>query len=211
MALNKWREYKFNIWVGSAKLQENPGESSITWWRRQREPKVDRTGKGMAVWMKMEALLFVGEVGKDGIRSMNIFQAHIPFRWTCVEKILCTYHSLVWNPSFSSECHGRASATDLAGPHDFPSQACRCCDEYGRQSGRNTQKQIYFLVTFISFWLINIDTTDKTQHEKTEKHLLSPKRRDGMERNWAKGWKYLSGSSCNAANLFPTDNKMLLK
>lgn len=68
-------------------------------------------------------------------------------------------------------------------PHDFPSQACRHCDEYGRQSGRNTQEQIYFLVTFISSWLINIDTTDKTQHEKTEEHLFSPKKGDGMTRN----------------------------
>lgn len=73
----------------------------------------------MAGWTKMEAFLFVGEVGKDDIGAMNIFQAHVPFCWTCVEKILCIYHSLVWKPGSSLACNGRASARELAGASWF--------------------------------------------------------------------------------------------
>lgn len=60
---------------------------------------------------------------------------------------------------------------DLAGARDF--FLVKCADagnEFGRQSGRNTQGQIYFSVTFIFSWLISIDTIDKTQQDRKASH-----------------------------------------
>lgn len=68
-------------------------------------------------------------------------------------------------------------AANLAGAHDFLVMCADTGDEFGRQSGSNTQEQIYISVTFISSWLTNIDTIGKTQQEKN----FSAKRRDGLE------------------------------
>lgn len=45
LALNKWREYKFNNWIGNAKLQENPGLAQHNMVERTKETEVDWTGK----------------------------------------------------------------------------------------------------------------------------------------------------------------------
>lgn len=53
-------------------------------------------------------------------------------------------------------------AANLARAHDILVMCADTGDEFGRQSESNTQEQIYISVTFISSWLINIDTTGKT-------------------------------------------------
>ena len=60
----------------------------------------------------------------------------------------------------------RLVTDDSAGAHDFLVKHADASNELGRQSGRNTQGQIYFSVRCISSWLISIDTIDKTQDRK---------------------------------------------
>lgn len=68
-------------------------------------------------------------------------------------------------------------AASLAGAHNVSVTRADAGDEFGRQSGSNTQEQIYLSETFISSWLTNIDTIVKTQQEKN----FSAKRRDGLK------------------------------
>lgn len=73
----------------------------------------------------------------------------------------------------------------MAGARDASGKRADAADGSGRQSGRSKQERIYFSVTVISSWLINIDMTDNTKR-KDRKTSLLPKKKTGDERKLSK-------------------------
>jgi hypothetical protein len=65
----------------------------------------------LPTWTRTKAVLFVGNIGRDGIDSINILQAYIPFCQTCLMKTLCTDYSLLSSPCPSSEYHAEPVQT----------------------------------------------------------------------------------------------------